>query len=354
MGSKIRTGARLMKNAVNTAALSMAKKMPRLKGMVFEVTGECNSRCRHCNIWHSKPTSPPLTLAEIEGVFGDPLIKDLEDLILTGGEPVLRQDIKEVISAAQRLLPKARITLSTNGLLPARVIDVVRSALDASGCITVGVSLDGVGKNHDEIRGVPGNFERVDRLLRELKQLKAVSQDRLSVLVGHTLSHLTAATLEETAQYVGGLGLEVFTQLYEEFSYYGNVGTKLNPGNARMVEAINQLPGSLHNTILLKHLKRDRPVKFRCFSMKSFFLLRHGGDVSPCLRHAKKSAGNVRTETLTRIWQGSGAGEARELVRRCDGCSNTWGTSWSLDAWFPPFTGILARHLLREQFLAKP
>lgn len=345
----IRSGVTVVYNAFKSLTLMAVNKLPKLERLVFEVIDACNSRCKHCNIWRSKPTENILTPKEIEKIFSDNLFKDLKYIIITGGEPVLRNDIEDVILSIHKVIPNAKITLSTNGLLPQRVIDVVMTAIKNDICIDVGVSLDGIGEKHDFIRGVRGNFEKVDHLLRELSTLREGYKDKLAVTVGHTLSNLTADTLRETVAYAQRLNLGFLTQMYEEFPYYSNLSRIKQSSNYELIRAIQQLPPSLHNEILLKSLKRRKPVKFRCFSMRTFFLLRCNGDMTPCIRFSNNRVGNIREYSPSEIWHSTVAKEARNLVKSCKGCSNTWATDWSLMAWFLPFLSSIVRFLVKKE-----
>src|SRR4030065_2807521 len=130
----------------------------------FGVTDKCNSRCSHCSIWNQKPTAKPLSTQEIEKTCSDPLLKEGRYVKNSGGEPVVRNDIKEIILIEHKTLPKARLQLSTNGLLPERAIDVVEMAMEDGIKLDVGISLDGMGDRDDNIRGVAGNFQKIHRL----------------------------------------------------------------------------------------------------------------------------------------------------------------------------------------------
>ena len=134
------------------------------KRLWFGVTDRCNSHCTYCNIWRQKPTTNLLSPDEIESALSDPLFSDVEYIINSGGEPTLRQDLKEVIMAEHKAIKKARINISTNGLLPERIIDVAKYALQNGIDLEISTSVDAIGEEHDKIRGNKGNFEKVDRL----------------------------------------------------------------------------------------------------------------------------------------------------------------------------------------------
>lgn len=167
----------------------------------FGITDRCNSQCTYCNIWRTEPTKDVLTPKEIEKTLSDPLFRDVEYILNSGGEPTLRHDLEEIILIEHTVLPKARIQLSTNGLLPERVIDVVKFAVKHDINIDVGTSLDAIGEKYDSIRGVKGNFKKVDWLLHELVALRKNYGDKTSVNFGFTLIDRTLPSLEEVRAY---------------------------------------------------------------------------------------------------------------------------------------------------------
>lgn len=129
--------------------------LPRL--IAWELTGSCNLRCVHCRASASEKRDPnELSLGEIKGTieniaaFANPI------LILTGGEPLLREDVYEIAGyATQRGL---RVVLGTNGTL---INEEVAERLVQSGVKRVSISLDcAYAEEHDSFRGVPGAYEK--------------------------------------------------------------------------------------------------------------------------------------------------------------------------------------------------
>jgi len=146
------------------------------KHLSINVTYRCNSRCKMCNIWqyeHKKEMS----LQEIVKVLEDPIFDHVEDLAINGGEPTLRKDVVDIVaSCIKRMGRLDSITYNTNGFLTDRIVRIVkRTALlcnEKNIHFTVHVSLDGVGKIHDIIRGVNRAFEKTTRTINELKKIK--------------------------------------------------------------------------------------------------------------------------------------------------------------------------------------
>lgn len=304
------------------------KKILYPRWLVFEVTDNCNSRCTHCNIWNQKSVKNPLTLEEIERTIKSPVFAKLKHVILTGGEPILRTDLKEIIFAIHKILPKVEFTLSTNGLLPDQVLKLVKEVVENKITIIVGVSLDAVGEKNDLIRGVKGNFERSDFLLKELIKLKNIYGDKVRPAVGFTLSELTLDSVKDIIEYNARLKTDFVVAMYEQASYYHNLGKKMVT-NKEVIKFLKLIPATLHREILIKTLK-NKSFNFSCFALNTFCVLRCNGDIVPCLKLAHLSIGNVRKDNPLFIWKSKEAQKIRGVVKGCHDCLNTWAVEWSL------------------------
>jgi radical SAM protein len=137
----------------------------------WEMTQSCALACRHCRAEAiSTPHPRELTLEEgkaflgqIPG-FGTPL----PQLILTGGDPLARTDLYELIDEARRLGISTSITPAATPALTREVL--VR--LKEHGVEGLGLSLDGpTAALHDSIRGVPGTFDRTMQAMRWAQEL---------------------------------------------------------------------------------------------------------------------------------------------------------------------------------------
>jgi len=315
----------------------------------FEVTDRCNCRCKFCNIWRSKPTNNVLNLEEIEKTLSDDLFKDLKYIMLSGGEPLLRNDLEEIIIRIHKILPKAPIMFGTNCSLPERTISVVKSAIKNNINIGVGVSLEGIGEKHDSVRGMRGLFEKVDWLLHELVALRKKAGDKLSIGVGFVLSDLTLPALEEVKTYTQELSVSLHVQWYNEASYYDNIGEHLLSNTGAIIEAVRSLPPSLIHEMGIKLLS-GKSIKFPCFAMYTFCLLKCNGDIVPCFDFWDVKVGNVRESPPSLIWHSPEAKKARRKVKNCQGCLNACGVGWSFGASFYP---LLLFHLKRKLRLTK-
>jgi Fe-coproporphyrin III synthase len=295
------------------------------------VTNACASRCVACEIWHEPRERNPLSPAEIEGALTDPLFRRLKIVVVSGGEPTLRDDLAEILFAIHRAAPRARVILSSNAMHPKELVRAVTAVLEAGMSLEVGVSLDGVSSRHDEVRGIPGLFERVDWTLRALGEIRRQDPHRLHLKVGFVLSDGTVEQLAAVRDYTSRLGIELNVQWYNQADYYGNVGRDLLSKRAELKRAALSLRPTVLHQLGVSSLE-GKAKAFACTALHNFCLLKCNGDVVPCFGMWNARIGNIREASPSAIWRGQIAREARRRVRECQGCLNTCGVQWSYDA----------------------
>src|SRR5579875_1303526 len=161
---------------------------------IWEVTQACDLACKHCRA-SAQPLAHPSQLTTAEGLN---LIDQIADpgvplFVFTGGDPLKRPDIFERIAHAVKRGVHAALTPSATPLLTREAIFRIREA----GLARLAVSLDGSHPGiHDEIRGVPGAWERTVEAIQwaneaglpiqvhtVVSRLNIDDLDRLSVLL---------------------------------------------------------------------------------------------------------------------------------------------------------------------------
>lgn len=147
--------------------LEKERKTHPLRYLFWETTRACNLRCRHCGSDCSVPKPGELSTDEVKAVFKS-IADDFDAgsimVAVTGGEPLLRKDLFDVMGYANGLGFKWGMV--TNGMLADE--DVVEQCRQA-GMSTVTVSVDGLKEAHEFIRK-GGSFERAIEALRLFKE----------------------------------------------------------------------------------------------------------------------------------------------------------------------------------------
>lgn len=163
----------------------------------------CNSKCKTCNIWKKNKFDKELTLKEFEDIFQKIGKNNLYLLILTGGEPFLHKNIVEICTLAEKYCEPNNIVIPTNCILGENIIKKIKEIL--SKCkkthITINLSLDGIGKKQDEIRGIKGNFEKTILVYKELKKLEE-NFNNFDVSLHTVISNFNYKDFDNIFQYV--------------------------------------------------------------------------------------------------------------------------------------------------------
>jgi len=321
-------------------------KCPGPITLTFSVTNKCQGRCKTCNIWriymekHQNPKNE-LCLAEIQKIFKS--MGRIYFFNLSGGEPFLRNDLPEIVEAAVNYLKPAIIHSPTNAIATDRIISQTRKILEMvkvkglNTPVTIKPSLDGVGKLHDEIRGVEGNWEKLLGTVGGLKKLEK-EYSNLHVEIGTVVSNFNKQHLDEIEDFVHKMGIQSYrNEIAEQREEFFNIGDPITPTGEEYAELMKgfaqKLRGSLKKKRLLARVTESlRLVYYElaarivsehrqvipCYAGISNVHLTPHGDLWPCcvLGYAKP-LGNVR-ETgydFWRVWHSERAGRVRQSIK---------------------------------------
>jgi len=170
-----------------------------VRSLLWSVTGRCNFKCRHCYM-----DAPCGELGEISHEDAVALINEIADcgiydIALTGGEPLIRRDIRELIS----LITEKGIRISqiyTNGwLVNADLLDYLSGLGQRP---EFNMSFDGIGW-HDWMRGIPGAEKRV------LDAIKLCKAKGFPTGVEACMHRKSISSLRETVKLMGSLDTHI-------------------------------------------------------------------------------------------------------------------------------------------------
>lgn len=263
---------------------------PHPINVTFSVTRRCQSRCKTCFIWKecsSEDKGDDLSLTIIEDLFRS--IGWTYFFNISGGEPFLRNDLPEIISLACRHLRPAVIHIPTNGIMPERIEESTKRILEiiereAPGTVlTIKPSFDGIGEQHDEIRGIPGNFEKLLDTLKRLTALKA-SHKYLHVGVGTVVSRFNQDSLGEIIKYAGNLGVDTYiNEVAEEREEFFNLGSGITPNGdsySRIMDVFKEnVRGRIKNMNILSRITTAMRIVYYDLAAD---ILRENRQVIPC------------------------------------------------------------------------
>jgi MoaA/NifB/PqqE/SkfB family radical SAM enzyme len=304
--------------------------------LLLFVTNRCDAHCSHCFYWRQRNNGGrELSLAEIETLARR--CGSLVQLTLTGGSPELRPDLSEIAGIFWRHCAPLNITLCSNGNRPETLAAaVLRICGENPGCkLTVDISVDGIGDEHDRLRRVPGLFVRVCRSYALLADIRR-RHPALRLGCGLCVSGLNHSTAVHTAEWaMNTLPIDNFTPVLVRgqpedhaalavdsavFMRIANeVEKRLADGRFR---GYASYPGLVNRKdIIQKRLihriftSGSSPI--RCSAARETAVIYPDGTVAACeLRNESLGSLHDAGMDLRRLWRGSAARRFRATIRR--------------------------------------
>ena len=280
---------------------------PPLRMVAWELTRNCNLNCMHCRARAScGPFEGELSAAECKNVIDSIASFSSPTIILTGGEPLLREDIFQIIEHGRQ--KGLRLVIAINGTL---LDEPTAQRLRDAGIMRVSMSLDDKdAERHDAFRGVSGSFASV------MNASSILNKVGLPFQINTTVTRLNVDNLGKIYELVKGLGA-VAWHVFLLVPVGRGEGLKGEELNARMyedvlhwlysVETRNELEMKVtcapHYYRIVKE-KGDAPKSAGCLAGKSFLFISHRGIAQPC-GYLEMASGDVRKEGVQKVWEGS-------------------------------------------------
>ena len=185
----------------------------------LQLTYRCNLRCTHCYQWNDqgffRDFSPARQRTELDlGVVEDVLANTAglrSKLFLWGGEPLMHSRFGEVAELLERY-PRT-VNMCTNGLLFKRNLDHL---LRIGENLNLLVSLDGLGDDHEALRG-KGTFRRTTENIETMLELKRENRFHGELSLSCMVSHATVGSMYEFMEWAEELGVNT---VYFQFPWY--------------------------------------------------------------------------------------------------------------------------------------
>ena len=289
------------------------------------VTYRCNARCQMCNTWQH----PSRKSEEISPEVMDRIPGGMKRINLTGGEPMLRDDIMEIVEVLDKKTD--RLEISTNGYFTDRIVKVCERFPH----ITIRVSIDGLPKLHDQNRGLRDGFDHALRTLLQLKQMRVKD-----IGLGIVISHTNVYDLLDLYTLASSMGIE-FTQCVMHNSFYfhkqdnrtENLPFVLDRMHGLIRALLRSNRSNLHlrvkdwfrayiNLGLTRYIQGQmRPLP--CGAATDLFFLDPYGKVLACNGSAEPWVmGDLVAQPFEEIWNSPQAAAVRRQVAECD--RNCW------------------------------
>ena len=311
---------------------------------IWEVTQACDLACVHCRA-SAQPNRDPLELSTEEGKRLIDQIAALEVpvFVLTGGDPIKRPDLFELIAHARNMGVRVSLTPSATPLLKRDVVFRLKEA----GLARMAVSMDGAcAETHDAFRGMSGSFART------LDAVRWANEAGLPVQINTTFSRRNIGELEQIVALMEQLKITLWSVFFQVPTGRGKLNDLLSADEFEQVFArlhalaktasfdIKTTEAQHYRRYLLQQRAEERRAGMVDLSPeklpdtigraprglndgKGFVFISHTGEVFPS-GFLPMTAGNVRLQPLAEIYRESPLfkrlRDAANLEGKCGAC----------------------------------
>lgn len=315
--------------------------------VVYSCTSRCNLRCLHCYS-SSKPDhrSDEMTTAQARRLLSGLAEVNCPVVLFSGGEPLLREDLFELLAEAQQL--GLRVVLSTNGtLIDAETADRIAKV----GVSYVGISIDGGEEFHDKFRQMRGGFKAAVAGIENCKKAGLKTGLRFTIMkanadqVPAAFDIAASNSIRRICFYhliCSGRAEELNSQTLTPEQARQTIDTVIeqtdNFAEKGLIDEVLTVGNHCDGPYLLLKMQKERKQSFQ--QAKELLLASGGnktgekiiciswnGNVYPDQFWRNYSVGNVKDKSFKAIWENSNEpvlkrlrNKAQSAAERCLGC----------------------------------
>lgn len=300
--------------------------------MVWIATDACHLRCRHCSSNSEQGHPNELSTTEVKRLFDQLASAGVVDLAISGGEPLLRKDIYELIGYAKSIGFSVGIGSHGAKITRKSAVRLRNASIDR-----LQISLDGLQTSHEALRLRPGLFARA------LETIKMALAEDLRVHICCTINRLNVGELEDVVALAARLG--VFRVNFSRFVPTGRGTADLDLPDAEWQKVVRrclalreqyrgivEVSSHLTQQVLQDAQARAMPGHVGCQAGAGQGCITADGTVLPCVL-LPIPLGNIREKAFADIWESSpvnlalrdrttlkGKCGSCQVRERCGGC----------------------------------
>jgi AdoMet-dependent heme synthase len=311
---------------------------------IWEVTQACDLACVHCRA-SAQPDRHPMELSTDEGkaLIDQIAAMEVPVFVLTGGDPIKRPDLFELIAHARSRRVRVSLTPSATPLLTKEIVVHLKEA----GLARLAVSMDGASaQTHDAFRGMSGSFART------LDAIRWANEIGLPVQINTTFSRKNIGEIDAIVTLMKSLNITLWSVFFLVPTGRGKLNDLLSADEFEQVfEKVYRLSKAASfdiKTTEAQHYRRfalqQRVAERKAGTVtvapektadaigraprglndgKGFVFISHVGEVFPS-GFLPLSAGNIRSQTLSAIYRDSPLFKAlrdtSNLEGKCGAC----------------------------------
>ena len=287
-------------------------KKHELIDLFWECTLTCNAKCKHCGSnAKNKKYEDELTTEEIKTAFKQ-IANDMDAskilINVTGGEPLVRKDLCEVMEYATKELG-FHWGMTTNGIL---LNNENIEKLKKANMETISISIDGLEENHDNFRGVPGCYKIIIRNIKKLKEANFVKHLQVT-----TVFHKNNINeLNELYDIMLDLDLDSWRIVSMDPIGRANENNDLLLDGKEIKQLLDFIKSNKNNKKLeitygcpsflgLEYEKEVRKHYFYCKTGINLASILYNGDLFVCPNVPRRNEliqGNIKTDNFKEVW----------------------------------------------------
>lgn len=291
---------------------------PMPRSAIVAVLDRCDAKCVMCNIWKEHHRD------EVNLSYFKTLPPSLKSINITGGEPFMREDLPEVIRILDERCHHPRMVISSNGFNTKKICEKMIRIQTVSPRVGVRISVDGFGAMHDQVRRIPGGFQKCMNTIEALQEI-GVKDLGLSF----TISPMNLGDVVKVYQLTRSLKIQ-FTLTHAQNSefYFKTEANDFTLDRNELFRQFNELVSCELKSLHPKRWFRayydkgvyeyglGKRVLKNCSAASSFFFSSARGEIYPCPVLNKK-VGDANAETFEKVWQSEEARQTREIAKDC-------------------------------------
>lgn len=307
------------------------RELHELRDLLWECTLTCNANCKHCGSSAEKRKyDGELSTDEIKSAFKQ-IATDMDSskiqIHVTGGEPLVRKDIFEVMEYATNELG-FHWGLTTNGIL---LNDENIQKLKKANLETISISIDGLEKTHDNFRGVPSSYNTIMTNIKNLKKENFIKHLQVT-----TVFHKNNINeLEELYNVMLDLGLDSWRVGPMDPIGRANENSDLLLNGEEIKKLLDFVKSNKNNKKLkilyacpgflgLDYEKEVRESFFECRAGISVASILYNGDLFVCPdvpRIKRLIQGNIRVDNFKDVWENKYQEFRKKDRTKCEKCA---------------------------------
>ncbi len=286
-------------------------KKADLNNLFLEVTLRCNARCEHCG----SRCGDEIPKDEISAEDLKRALKEIADrygaehvfLTVTGGEPLVRKDLFDIIKYARSL--GFNWGMTTNGML---IDEKIAKKIKETGMRSISISLDGLKATHESFRKVPGSFDKIMKAIDLLQEIGTLDHLQMTTVANKK----NLMELEDIYKLLLEKGIKEWRIIDVDPIGRASANDEILLDKDGMLYMLNfirekRLEGKIDVTLGCGHylglqyecILRDHP--FICGAGLYIGSILANGDICACpnVRHKSLIQGNIKTDSFCDVWE---------------------------------------------------